>query len=139
MLQMGPGSGVVADVLWSSGSVHNTYKETTCRLEGGSFDDATNELVVERALYSNGPWEYWEATLLPCSPEGSSEEEGFVAVAGRYDWHGWDRRRTSGHLLLELMPRERCFREPGGSAEDWLRRRAACAASHGCRASSSQF
>mmetsp|Transcript_131484 Transcript_131484/g.340477 ORF Transcript_131484/g.340477 Transcript_131484/m.340477 type:complete len:306 (+) Transcript_131484:60-977(+) len=126
LLHLGPGSEVEMDVLWGGGTGHDTYKDTTCRCEGGSYDVATGRLVVERVSYSNGPWEYWEVMLLPT---GSCNDE-LIGVAGRYEWHGWEGRYTTGHLFFESVARDSAFSENPGSAGDWQRRRSSCAALH---------
>ena len=86
-----------ADVVWGGGSVHSTYHETTCRVEGTVAPDGT---VHAKAAYSNGPWEGWTGRLV-------GEAAGFKLVDGEYTWHGWNGRTTKGHLELSLSPQTR--------------------------------
>jgi hypothetical protein len=92
-----------ADVVWGGGTVHSTYRETTCRVRGIV---SAGELSA-RAEYSNGPWEEWTGTLTAVGGvNGTPTKPGssFELSNGKYVWHGWNGRTTTGKLELSLAP-----------------------------------
>eukprot|EP00929_Paragymnodinium_shiwhaense_P120800 TRINITY_DN92850_c0_g1_i1.p1 TRINITY_DN92850_c0_g1~~TRINITY_DN92850_c0_g1_i1.p1 ORF type:complete len:328 (+),score=14.85 TRINITY_DN92850_c0_g1_i1:120-1103(+) len=152
-LNIRPDGTCNADIVWGGGSAHSTYNESTCRLGQAKFDAATGWLRVGRSEYSNGPWEEYRirmvattATTADDTTSPDRREQGqtgcntstalatMVGVEGLYKWHGWNNRRTWGHLMLETVPREQRFTDPPGGSAEWLARRHAAASSHGVKA-----
>jgi len=90
---------LVADIVWAGGSVHNTYRESTCRVDG-NIDE--NGALTAKASYSNGPWEAWSGRLVALERGEGGLETAFKLIGGEYVWHGWNGRQTKGDLELKL-------------------------------------
>jgi len=121
LLQLSLDGTVACAVLWGGGSVHSTYDNATCRLEGvveccdptgssyslqggfgnkvvgNSVDQHALLSLTGETLYSNGPREEWSGQLVP-----REDGQGMVLSNGRYTWYGSRQRTSSGKLDLEL-------------------------------------
>lgn len=86
-----------ADVVWGRGTVHNTYRETTCRVHGTVSADGE---LAARAEYSNGPWEEWTGKVID-DVGGSGGPFACRLRGGKYVWHGWDGRVSEGSFELQ--------------------------------------
>ena len=81
------------EVKWDYGSVHSTYKNTTCS-GSGTLNNEEGMFMSNKIVYSNSPYEIWSGEInIWC--------EGLAVLHGRYDWFGWD-RTSNGVLLLKI-------------------------------------
>eukprot|EP01083_Nonionella_stella_P308965 1092353_1 len=93
-LQISLNGEIQLDVLWGYGSVHSTYIDAKC--SGKGRIDGSETLQTKKLQYTNGPYELWSGKI-------DVLREGIALLKGKYEWFGWDNRKSNGALVLTIF------------------------------------